>query len=254
MYPQIGITERGDASQDMSWVSKLSLVNGVILITKYLTDNFLNTVIGLYPKYPNMLIHATCTGWGKSPIEPNAPRYDVQIQQLVKLIQMGFPADHTVLRIDPIWPTNNGIQRAVTVIKETEKYSELSNIRIRFSVLDQYPHVKTRFQNAGYPVLHNGSFQAPGIWMKQISTALSSTGHFFECCAEPNITGRNIKHQGCISETELELFNLPITEQNQNPQNRRGCLCLSCKKELLSNRKPCPMNCIYCYWKNPNEL
>lgn len=41
MRMRIGITERGDASIDYSWVDKVSNIDGAILITKNLTDKFI---------------------------------------------------------------------------------------------------------------------------------------------------------------------------------------------------------------------
>ena len=37
----IGITERGDAALNMSWTKKLHTVDGIIAITKNLTDEFI---------------------------------------------------------------------------------------------------------------------------------------------------------------------------------------------------------------------
>lgn len=42
---KIGITERGDAGRDFSWESKLSSVAGAVLITKNITDAFIDKVI-----------------------------------------------------------------------------------------------------------------------------------------------------------------------------------------------------------------
>lgn len=48
---KIGITERGDASIDYQWKGKLPSVDGAILITKNLTDQFIDTVIKCYKIY-----------------------------------------------------------------------------------------------------------------------------------------------------------------------------------------------------------
>lgn len=42
---KIGITEAGDASLDYSWVNKLQEIDGAILITKNVTDKFIETVL-----------------------------------------------------------------------------------------------------------------------------------------------------------------------------------------------------------------
>lgn len=252
---KVGITERGDANVDYTWIKKLGTVSGAILITKNLTDGFIQAVLNTCQGgYRNLVVHATATGWGSTFIEPNVPDYRIQLQNLVRLVSGGFPLANTVLRIDPIWPTPNGIAKAMEVIRELDRYPSLEGIRIRISILDQYRHVKKRFEKAGYGPINGGSFHAPAPAMEAINEALASTGHVFECCAEPNLAGPHILHRGCVSETELKLFGLPIQENPYvNPQNRNGCLCLGAKTELLTKRKPCPHNCMYCFWKRPGE-
>ena len=39
---RIGITEAGDAGLDLSWVDKLNDVDGAVVITKQITDSFIN--------------------------------------------------------------------------------------------------------------------------------------------------------------------------------------------------------------------
>ena len=109
---KIGITERGDASIDYQWKGKLPSVDGAILITKNLTDQFIDTVIKCYENGDKLIVHATCTGWGETDFEPNVPDYKTQLHQLKKLINKGFPADYCVLRIDPIFPTLFGLKRS----------------------------------------------------------------------------------------------------------------------------------------------
>lgn len=110
---KIGITEAGDAALDFSWVSKINNVDGVILITKNLTDKLIDEIM----KHKNKIIlHATCTGMGGTCIEPNVPTYMYQLEQVSKLIATGFPAEKITIRIDPIIPTNKGLQTAQKVI------------------------------------------------------------------------------------------------------------------------------------------
>lgn len=42
---KIGITERGDASIDFSWVNKIKNVDGAIIISKGFNDKFKNELI-----------------------------------------------------------------------------------------------------------------------------------------------------------------------------------------------------------------
>lgn len=50
---------------------------------------------------------------------------------------------------------------------------------------------------------------------------------------------------------EDTLMDLDISEDlSVNKQNRSGCLCLSCKTELLAEKHRCPHQCVYCYWQD----
>lgn len=85
---------------------------------------------------------------GGTMIEPRVPDYKTQLQNIVKLLQKGFPSDHMVLRIDPIIPTDEGLARVKTVLDD---FIALNTgiTRVRFSVLDQYKHVNDRLVEAG---------------------------------------------------------------------------------------------------------
>lgn len=245
---KIGITERGDAGLDLSWQNKLTSVDGAILITKNINDAFIDAVMN---SAKPIIIHATCTGWGRTPMEPNVPVPQTQLDGIQKLIDKGFPADRIVLRVDPIIPcVNEGLDRAASVIQNAFDRGLLpGNIRVRVSVLDTYPHVRARFQAIGIPA--ENTFQASQSEFDRIIEMLSKFGIEIESCAEPKL-GRApfIRLTGCISNRDLELMGLPQINTSVNPQNRNGCLCLSCKTELLTHRGRCPHQCAYCYWKD----
>lgn len=90
---------------------------------------------------------------------------------------------------------------------------------------------------------------------KQVADILSKYPYKFYTCAEPELAkyGKygQIIECGCISEQDLKILELNIPDKiSVNMQNRNGCLCLSCKTELLTEKVQCPHKCIYCYWKN----
>lgn len=245
---RIGITERGDAGLDLSWKDKLRSVDGAILITKNINDNFINAVMSATKP---LVIHATCTGWGHTSIEPNVPTAQAQLDGIQKLLDRGFPIENIVLRVDPIIPcVNDGIEKASSVIQAAFDRGFLpGNMRVRVSVLDTYPHVRTRFQEMGIPI--RNTFQASDNEFDSVIRMLQPFGIEIETCAEPKLARASfIKPTGCISHKDLELMRLPIAEMQVNPQNRGGCLCLSCKTELLTHRERCPHQCAYCYWKD----
>lgn len=249
---KIGITERGDAGIDFTWIDQIKSqkVEGAILITKNITDKFIENVMSLYTWFPQIIVHCTCTGWGNTKIEPNVPSYNDQLKQLDKLIRNGFPKNHCVLRVDPIFPTGKGIKRLSQVFDTAFEMGLLPDMRIRISVLDEYKHVKDRIREAGLQPIYGESFYAPKNMMNALIEALSKYNLQYECCAEPYLNGAQFVHTGCVSEKDIELMGLNTSDIPQiiNPQNRTGCMCLSCKTELLKNRCRCPNKCVYCFW------
>lgn len=241
---KIGITEAGDAGLDLSWVDKIDLCDGAILITKNITDRFIEEVLKRKSK---IILHATCTGMGSTIIEPNVPSYEQQLSQVSKLLHLGFPKEQIIIRIDPIVPTEKGLQTAQKVIDA----SPIKHFRI--SALDTYPHVRERFKAHNIPLPYGEYFQpsyqqfmAMRRWLER-----QKPGMIFETCAEPYLTGTiNVKAVGCVSERDIYKLGLRPDENKETGFQRKNCLCLSCKTELLSNKKPCPHGCLYCYWKD----
>lgn len=252
---KIGITERGDAGLDYTWHDKLANheVNGAVLITKNISPLFIKKVMELYNAgFTQIIIHCGCTGWGETIIEPNVPQYKTQLQGICDLIRCGFPINNLVLRIDPIFPTQNGLRRVCKVIEHAKSIGLLPQIRVRISVLDEYKHVKERFKELGYQPIYGDSFYAPKQMMDDVVKTLSQFDIQFECCAENLLSnGNQFIHTGCISERDLRIMGLDIpTNMLQNMQQRNGCKCLSCKTELLTQKHQCPHKCAYCYWRN----
>lgn len=251
---KIGITERGDAGLNFAWYDQLKnhTVDGAVLITKRITPQFINKVMDLYRSgFTQIIIHCTCTGWGGSIVEPNVPNYKAQLKALCDLIHCGFPISHCVLRIDPIFPTKNGIKRVTEVLDHAYDIGLLPQIRVRISVLDEYKHVKQRFRDSGFEPIYGDSFYAPYHMMQDLITALNRYDLQFECCAEKFLNNQNqFVHTGCISKRDLRIMGLEYQPQEINPQNRNGCQCLACKTELLSCRNRCGHQCLYCFWKD----
>ena len=247
---KIGITERGDAGINLSWVSKVNTVDGMILITKNLTEMFCLQVLDLYNKGYKIIVHCTCTGYGNSSLEPNVPDYKTQLKHLAYLIDMGFPANNCVLRIDPIFPSEKGLNR----VREVINYFISLNTgvtRIRISIVDEYKHVKERYRQHGWNPLYGDNF-GPSYEQKQLVANLLNQYSFqYELCAEDDFLKmlNNGQIIGCISAKDLHIMGIATEAMTINPQNRKGCHCLSCKTELLTDRKQCPNGCVYCFWK-----
>lgn len=248
---KIGVTERGDAGIDFSWKDKSHTVDGMILITKAINNVFLRHLFSLYETgYTNIIVHATCTGYGSTAYEPNVPPPKTQLHNLNQMVKYGFPVENCVLRIDPIIPTKQGIEVAKAVIDTALVKGILPNMRVRISVLDEYRHVKNRMLCMGMKSVYPyGQFTASKDQFELVRRELSEYDIKFECCAEPFLQSGHFVHVGCVSEKDLKIFGLETADDRINPQNRRGCLCIANKTELLTNRARCPHGCIYCYWK-----
>lgn len=252
---KIGITERGDAGINLSWVAKINTVEGVVLITKNITETFALNVLDLHKKGHKIIVHCTCTGYGGTALEPNVPDYRKQLFALASLIHEGFPADHCVLRIDPIFPSEKGLQKVHEVLKYF--YSLNTGVtRIRISVVDEYKHVKERYRKHSWSPLYGDNFQASDEQLQYVIDNLAMYQQRYEICAENRLYQLAVNKYpylfevaGCISNKDLEIMDTTVVAMHLNPQNRNGCHCLSCKTELLTDRKPCPNGCIYCFWK-----
>ena len=268
---KIGITERGDAGINLSWVNKMHTVDGVVLITKNITEQFKQVVLEQYEQKKPVIVHCTCTGYGGTALEPCVPNYKAQLDSLADLIDRGFPACDCVLRIDPIFPSEKGLKK----VREVMDYFislQLDIRRIRVSIVDEYRHVKERYRQCGWNPLYGDNFGPSFEQVKAVADVLNSYqgyahyniyndqgNHYrfdFEMCAEDLLAemvhgGQKL---GCISLKDFDYlgFDEDYIDKKyltENPQGRKGCHCLSCKTELLTERKPCPNGCVYCFWK-----
>lgn len=255
---RIGITEAGDAGLDLSWVDKLNDVDGAVVITKQITDSFINAALTNQEK---LIIHLTCTGYGGKCIEPNVPCVQDEIVALERLIQSGFTKEKVVIRIDPIIPTAYGLGVAETVFKI---FINHGFNRFRVSLIDMYPHVRKRFIEAGIKPPYGNFYFSPNQRQKmetdymlesirrywEISTFHNSVNDCLriECCAEPELT--KAIQCGCISAYDLNLLGISDESVDSIGYQRKNCLCYSGKTELLVSKHPCAHECLYCYWKD----
>lgn len=236
---EIGITERGDAGIDFSWVDKLFNIN--IIISKQLRPDNHDLIENLVKYKDKIIFHMTCTGYGGTKIEPNVPTTQEVYNGLQCLLNAGFPIDHVVLRTDPIIPTDKGI----SVVKNVwDKFSDTGITRCRFSIIDMYPHVKNRFIEE-FGTAPFDSFCAPKCMIDNVESAMKDYCFYtFESCAEG--IGNRI---GCISRKDFDTLGVPF-EQSEGGFQRKGCLCCAGKTELLTSTHRCKSKCIYCYWKD----
>ena len=250
---RIGITERGDPSRDWSWTETIKKTDGAIIITKRITKYVGENVIKLHNEGIPIILHAGCTGWGATYMEPGVPLYNVQLESIKHMIERGFPKENITLRIDPIIPTRDGLQRAKYVLDYAVTLGLIPGIRVRISVLDEYRHVKARFAKNNLPEVFPGRFTAGPAEISALTKMLrpyhDKYGVQFECCAENTLVDPIYVHTGCVGIRDLEIMGLQPDTDQTNRQNRNGCKCLAMKYELLTKKAQCGNQCKYCYWQ-----
>ena len=240
---RIGICEAGEIAFNLDAFDRL--YKGNIIITKRLTDKVIEKLVEHKDK---VILHLTVTGFGGSRIEPFVPKVENTYKKLVKLIEAGFPTSHIVIRVDPIVPTEKGMNTALDVIAA---FGGIGIKRLRFSFLDNYKHVKARFEQEGIPELYGGEFHAPLkerlVHAKKIEEVAHNAGfESVEVCGEPGIESIS-----CLSQRDIDILGLTdeITLEGSAEQ-RDSCGCPANKSELLKVKPhQCESKCLYCYWK-----
>lgn len=221
-----GITERGDAGLDLSWIGRAHEMEGIIAITKAphrLTELAIPA---------NVIIHCTITGYGGTILEPGVRPWQDEILAYQRLVRL-YGRSRVILRIDPIIPTEKGLARAIQVFEHRKS-------RVRISFFDNYPHVRARFAAAKLPILETDGLHFP------LSIREAAAKHFpdAEICGEPDLPC-----QGCISNLDYRALRLHEPAIQTISTQRKACRCLATKVELLDKRGQCQHNCLYCYWR-----
>lgn len=239
----IGITEAGDPCFNLDIFDRL--YQGNIVITKNLTNKLIEKLIEHKDK---CILHFSVTGQGGTILEPLVPTVEKSYQQFKKLIENGFPISQTVLRIDPIIPTDKGTSKALNVL---DAFKEFNIPRVRISFLDMYKHVKERFDEIKLKHPYE-DFHAPlverKLAFKQILNLSMELGYgIVETCGEPGF-----ESTPCLSQKDIDILNLTnIITLNGNKGQRKTCGCAGNKKELIVGKPHrCDNSCLYCFWKN----
>jgi hypothetical protein len=254
---KFGITENGDPSMNPDWVQNIYDKDGSILITKKLTPWFKTTVMAL--SYLPIILHVSCTGYGGTVLEPHLDSYQDTIANIRELIDLSFPAERIVLRVDPIIPTEKGIKLFVSVIEYAKEICPEIK-RVRLSVMDMYPHVRERFKKAGLPCPYGNNFQASPEMFKTVNEQIEKLKEkypevSFETCAETKLPAA--KAVGCVSKQDYEILGVALPDESKKGQ-RKTCLCLGDKTDLLpfewnkTGYNHC-YGCLYCYWQTEKD-
>ncbi len=223
----IGVTERADPTVNLSWLPWVKSGKPAILITKR-PDRLLL----LIEPYHNLriIVHCTITGLGGTTVEPGIPSPKMMLDSYHTLCAT-LGKDRVVLRIDPI------VSGIVSVVFLADIRGEAEG-RVRISFLDQYAHVKERFDKA-HTKLSYDTFHAPLDQRLRIWESLGKP----EVCAEPGLPVTP-----CVSVKDCEILGVAHS-LNQKGQ-RKECGCLANKTEIIRLPPKCTYGCLYCYWRD----
>lgn len=232
----IGITERGDAGLHTEWFDWVRKDRPAILLSKNpckLYDN-----LKQFSK-PNVIAHATITGYGGTILEPNVISVEEAMQGVSSLKTL-LGQERVVIRIDPVIPTELGIETAVKVVHLAQ---EIGIFRIRVSFIDYYEHVKQRFKEEEVDLPWQ-TFHAPlELRQKALETIQKEAKVEVEICGEPDF-----KCLGCVSAKDCEILGQEF--KHSFAHQRPKCACIALKTELLNHRDRCMHKCLYCFWKD----
>lgn len=222
---KIGITERGDAGLDLSWLK--AKVDGVVAITKA-PQNLVEISLP-----DNVVVHCTITGLGATPIEPNVASTAITLPAYYELVEK-YGSERVVLRVDPILPIEPWVHNAIDVI-------ECARGRVRISFIDAYRHTRSRLATVGVSLPWTGLHADLSVRIK-----LWEIFGRPEVCAEPGM----VECTGCISPRDVAAMGLDVSRLSGHTCSQRQlCRCVAEKTEVLTQRGRCPHGCLYCYWK-----
>lgn len=243
---QDALTEASDEADEKGY--KI----GLLLITKnlYYCDAILRTA-----KKRNIptIIHATHTGLAQSVLEPRLETdWYLGLCQGLGIWHMDYPEAKYVLRIDPIIP-NHSSEAIIYTMMEHAKRSGVSDVR--FSIMDNYPFIRRRFEELSLTVPKTFQYDRKIIHEWEITMAMfaKKLGMNLNVCAEEVSTmvlSKYIGEQGCASTEEWKSLGL-----NLEPctfKQRKLCTCTAKKYDLLKGY-PCKNDCMYCYYSKDRK-
>jgi DNA repair photolyase len=244
----IGITETSDPCFHLDIFDNLYDAN--IIITKNLTPKLIEKLVENKEK---CILHMTVTGMGGSKIEPFVPEPIKMFDAVNKLVSDGFPVEQIVLRVDPIVPTEKGVETALNTML---LFQNIGITRLRVSFLDMYNHTKERFIDNHIKIPYE-TFHADENIRKEAFNKIYEYGikmgyDIIQTCGEPDF-----ENTPCISQMDIDILGLSdkITLEG-NKQQRKNCGCPANKRQLISweqSKVKCGHNCLYCYMKDNKE-
>lgn len=220
-------------------------VHTLVLWTKFAEAVLTPAVRRALETYDNLYVHLTCTGMGKTDLEPFAPTVAATFANLPDLLGIIGGARHITLRIDPIFRarSSGGQYSNLPRLKEImARGAEYGITHYTTSFLCHYPKVKAQMKRAG---LETWEFtpEEQGEIAADLFNLAAGLGVRLDACAVPGLPGSR-----CIDPfllTELHPQKLPCS--CFEPRTRELCGCTHSIDIGGFYTKPCYTGCVYCY-------
>lgn len=175
-----------------------------------------------------------------SELEPNVPKLDEGTFESLLTNPGGSDVAKKVLRVDPIIPTPDGTELAISVINKWAYYFD----EVRISFIDNYYHIRDRGVKLPWDSLHAPYELRKESYNKILNVCITLNKPLF-VCGEPGFPCN-----GCVSLSDMIALGINESCYTNAFKQRTVCHCIMQKYELLKNRHPCAHNCLYCYWKD----
>lgn len=202
-------------------------------------------------KQKNFAISYTITGWGGTWLEPKVPHPLDMIKHINGAASM--LGERMSVRVDPVVPTTDGYEKALTVIGHINR-----PVKIITSIIQLYSGHADMAKRLGidlsmYTVTSGrAKFVRKEIaqdWVNTVTKKYSWTNGRIQMCGMPyDLQG--ITHTGCIDKTMLDSIGVHTYKAIPEGKQRPGCKCIISKKQLISGS--CVHGCVYCYAHKSN--
>lgn len=206
-----------------------------------------------------IIVHYTVSGYAGTPFEPKTPHPAVAYKNLQAFINEGFPPQQIVLRIDPIIPTEKGLEVVNTVL---EVFQTLNIKRCRYKMflypkeLSQRAALQQAFPLIGgnpYASVEYGKvFYSSGPHHRRMVKELLEkwTWHYrFETCDKDDFVTSD-DAVPCISVTDLQILGWKNVKLVHDWKSKNRCHCPIGTIELSTKTNTqCAVQCMHCRHK-----
>lgn len=209
--------------------------------TKNMSCCFISKMLKKYRAGRKVMVHAICTGWGKTSIEPNIADYRVTINNLAKLVDFGFPIQNCVLCIDQAIPSDEGIAKTYLVLSYAYRKRLLPRMRIRIDVptnWEELTNVSSSDIHEKVATPTNDKLDELISWLRTTSTTFGFPSNYFETsiCGPLALRAPELFIQfGNVSDVDFRavrmdsVISLPIEiEEIPHGESRCKCGCKHC--------------------------